>query len=324
MAFAREIVDFLSTASREVFLAGADLRCDNFAEAFRRPSVSYEEGNLVLKPGSFDAAVARLSVTVKGSTFIRVRDNPLWYPEEDDDLLGVRSFVNGASFKNFGYDIGNPNDRNECRKATLKILSDILDRQVKTEEIFARRYQDFRKLVGIDFDNLKEDLAKLDCVGFLFDQGHWVGRNEGKDLVGSSRCAMALIESFDGAQARAYVYADIPEEIFEKLGQYARDGGNDEFSKEIQDLFRGQPKNGVVRLLLSSPKVTAIWRQLRSCESASKDETFSLLQSKYSEFDSRWARKEKSELSKRRIGHLSKTDILGDLGGLFDGLQVDI
>ena len=324
MALAREIVDFLSTASREVFLAEADLRCDNFAEAFKRPSVSYEEGVLALKPGSFDATVARLSISVNGSTFIRVRDDPLWYPKEDDDLIGEKSFVKGACFQNFGYDIGNPNDRQECRKATLKILTDILDRHVKTSEIFARRYQDFRKLVSTDFENLKKDLAKLECVGFLFDQGHWVGRNEGDNLVGSSRCAMALIESFDGDQARKHVYADVPEEIFEKLGQYARDGGNDEFLKEIHDLLRGHPKKGIVRLLLSSPKVTSIWRHLRSCESASKDETFSQLQSKYSEFDSRWARKEKSELSKRRIEHLSITDIVGDLDGLFDGLQVDI
>ena len=190
---------------------------------------------------------------------------------------------------------------------------------MKTEEIFARRYQDFRKLVSTDFENLKKDIAELECVGFQFDQGHWVGRNEGDDLVGSSRCAMALIESFDSDQARKRVYADVPEEIYEKLGQYARDGGNDEFLKEILDLHRGHPQKekGIVRLLLSSPKVTSIWRQLRSCESASKDETFSQFQSKYSEFDSRWARKEKSELSKRRIGHLSKTDILGDLGGIF-------
>lgn len=325
MALAREIIDFLSTASREDFGVETVLKWDNFGDAFKRPSVSYDEGNLVFKPGFFDASVARLSITVKGSTFIRHRDDPLWCPKEEDDLMGERSFVNGACFQNFGYDVGNLNDRQDCRKATLKILSDMLNQRVKIGQTFASRYQDFRGLVSCDFEDLKEDLAKLECVGFLFDQGHWVGRNEGDNLVGSSRCAMALIESFDGAQAQAHVYADIPEKIYETLGQFARDGGNDEFSKEVRDLFRGHPKKGVVRLLLSSPKVTSIWRRLRSCESAVKDETFSVLQNEYAKFDNRWARKEKSELSIRRSLHLTKAEILGLGNGslqLFKGLQL--
>lgn len=239
MALVREIVEFIRNAPYDDFRGAVKIWLDNWSEAIRRPSVSFVDERLEFTPGSFDATVARAALTVKGCTFVRSRDDPTWRPKDEDDLIGVRSFVNSTSFQGLGFKIEEIDDVQKCREVTMRVVSELLNDRVFVARWLSGPYRDWATW-WFDFDGLRKKLLQFDCNGYAYERGRWIAKMEGENLVGPSACALALLESLDDQGARSHFYANFPADVYASLQTIAKDDGNEEMQRLVSSIFRGR------------------------------------------------------------------------------------
>lgn len=263
MALAREIVAYLQTVSS----GDLTFKWDNYGEAIISSSLTTtENGRLDYSPRMIDGSIARIAVSMQGGVFVRGRDNPVWQPKDEDDVVGVRSFIASGLFQGLGYSIQNENDPWECRSVTLRIISDFLNKFVSVD--MALKYEN-RFLIGADFDNLKKKLDEFSYCGYRYADGHWYGVIDQMAYCGvghcACECAIGLLESFDVDQARNHFYADMQKKDYDLIIEVAKCCPNNDLEDEIQELSRGGAKKGYVRLLLSEDKFVSLSKQI--CQS---------------------------------------------------------
>lgn len=294
MALVREIVEFISNAPDNDFWGTTKLWLDNWEEAVRRPTVTCKD-RLEFTPGSFDATVARIALMVKGCTFVRSRDDPMWRPKDADDLIGVRSFVTSFYFHELGFQVEEIDEVQKCREVSMRVVSELLNVRVDVERYLSRPYRDWVNW-WFDFRDLRRKLS-FGHKGYACENGLWVAREAGENLVGPNTCALAVLESLDEKDARSHFYANYPTELYDSLQTIAKDDGNDEMKRLVSTLYRGcsfrnyRMDKQHVFLLLSKSACASLYRHV----SVSKHELAKSPREFYEAFrraESRWKRDE--------------------------------
>lgn len=137
MPLVREIVRILMNPAAD----GLSFRFANYHEAVRTAKVKI--GNdLEFTPAAIDWSIAKLLTEIEGVVFLKESRTSRWRPENEDFVLGVGCFVDSAAFADFGYTLTNRKDKAECQEVTLRIISELIDRQLNYDRLYSAGYYD--------------------------------------------------------------------------------------------------------------------------------------------------------------------------------------